>query len=91
MDDVDPKLAERIKRSIASAIVEASEHSSGKICIRPEAADALIGTLIAMCGELELFDDPQQIDELAEAVAGRIRTSVRNLRKATNVPAMPLQ
>jgi hypothetical protein len=82
MDDVDPKLAERIKRSIATAIVETSKHSSGMVCIHfPEAADALVGTLIAMCGELDLFDDPQQIDELAEAVAGRIRSGVRSLRK----------
>jgi hypothetical protein len=55
IDDLDAELAERIKRSIASAIVETSEHSLGMVCIHfPEAADALLGTLIAMCGELQL-------------------------------------
>jgi nucleotide-binding universal stress UspA family protein len=91
MNDVDPELAERLKTAIARAITETCKCPGSSVIVvpYPECADALVGSLIALSGELELYDDPEQREALAQAAATRISSGVRALREARRKALLP--
>jgi hypothetical protein len=76
-EDLDRELVDRLRKSIARAIADECRTPESVVMIRyPEAVEALLGVLIALSGELALFDDVHQVHDLAAGISTRIMNQV---------------
>jgi hypothetical protein len=81
-EDLDRELVDRLRKAIARAIADECRTPEGVVMIRyPEAVEALLGVLIALSGELALFDDAHELHSLAANVGKRVMNGVAAARR----------
>ena len=81
--------ASRLRKAIADAIVaecrSRSPVPSAVIIPFPECADALVSLLVAMAGEMELYDSFQQVEAFATGIARFACERMRSLGHAAKL------
>jgi hypothetical protein len=86
----DAELSARLQRAIARAAM-AECKAAGLVCISFNVfADALMTTLTLAAAELELFDNPAQVEAFAAGIGVRVRRYVPEgrQRKIAGKPAV---